>query len=66
MIPGPVGFVGLGQMGGPMSRRLLDAGHRLIVHDVRPEAVDALVAAGAEAAATPAEVAARARARSQS
>jgi len=60
VIPGPVGFVGLGQMGGPMSRRLLDAGHRLIVHDVRPEAVDALVAAGAEAAATPAEVAARA------
>src|SRR5690606_35939074 len=60
VIPGPVGFVGLGQMGGPMSRRLLDAGHRLIVHDVRPEAVDALVAAGAEAAASPAEVAARA------
>jgi 3-hydroxyisobutyrate dehydrogenase-like beta-hydroxyacid dehydrogenase len=56
----PIGFVGLGQMGGPMSRRLLAAGHRLVVHDVRPAAVDALVAEGAEAARPPAEVAARA------
>ena len=56
----PIGFVGLGQMGGPMSRRLLAAGHRLVVHDVRAEAMDALVAEGAEAAGSPAEVAARA------
>ena len=56
----PIGFVGLGQMGGPMSRRLLAAGHRLVVHDVRPEASDALVAEGAEAARSPAEVAERA------
>jgi 3-hydroxyisobutyrate dehydrogenase-like beta-hydroxyacid dehydrogenase len=56
----PIGFVGLGQMGGPMSRRLRAAGYRLVVHDVRAEAVDALVAEGAEAAASPAEVAARA------
>jgi 3-hydroxyisobutyrate dehydrogenase-like beta-hydroxyacid dehydrogenase len=56
----PIGFVGLGQMGGPMTRRLLAAGHRLVVHDVRAEAVDGLVAAGAAAAASPAEVADRA------
>jgi hypothetical protein len=56
----PVGFVGLGQMGGPMTRRLLAAGHGLVVHDVRREAVEGLVAAGAKPAASPAEVAARA------
>jgi 3-hydroxyisobutyrate dehydrogenase-like beta-hydroxyacid dehydrogenase len=56
----PIGFVGLGQMGGPMSRRLLAAGHGLVVYDARGEAVAALVAAGAEAAISPAEVAERA------
>jgi 3-hydroxyisobutyrate dehydrogenase-like beta-hydroxyacid dehydrogenase len=56
----PVGFVGLGQMGGPMSRRLLAAGYELVVHDVRGEAVQVLVADGAEAAGSPVEVAARA------
>ena len=53
----PIGFVGLGQMGGPMSRRLLAAGYELVVHDLRAEAVEDLVAAGAEAATSPAEVA---------
>jgi 3-hydroxyisobutyrate dehydrogenase-like beta-hydroxyacid dehydrogenase len=57
---GPIGFVGLGQMGGPMSRRLLAAGHALVVHDLRAEAVDALVAEGAKAAGSPAEVTERA------
>ena len=56
----PIGFVGLGQMGGPMSRRLLAAGYELVVHDLRAEAVEDLVAAGAEAAKSPAEVAGRA------
>jgi 3-hydroxyisobutyrate dehydrogenase-like beta-hydroxyacid dehydrogenase len=55
-----IGFVGLGQMGGPMSRRLLAAGYELVVHDVRAEALQGLVAAGAAAAASPAEVADRA------
>ena len=59
MIEQPIGFVGLGQMGGPMSRRLLAAGHALVVHDVRAEAADALVAAGARAGGSPAEVAGR-------
>jgi 3-hydroxyisobutyrate dehydrogenase-like beta-hydroxyacid dehydrogenase len=56
----PIGFIGLGQMGGPMTRRLLAAGYRLVVHDARAKAQDALVAEGAEAAGSPAEVAARA------
>jgi 3-hydroxyisobutyrate dehydrogenase-like beta-hydroxyacid dehydrogenase len=60
VISDPIGFVGLGQMGGPMSRRLLAAGYRLVMHDVRAQAVAALVAEGAEAAASPPEVAARA------
>jgi 3-hydroxyisobutyrate dehydrogenase-like beta-hydroxyacid dehydrogenase len=55
-----IGFVGLGQMGGPMTRRLIAAGHALVVHDVRTEAVEALVAEGAAAAGSSAEVAARA------
>ena len=29
-----VGFVGLGNMGGPMARNLIAAGHRLVVHDI--------------------------------
>jgi 3-hydroxyisobutyrate dehydrogenase-like beta-hydroxyacid dehydrogenase len=56
----PIGFVGLGQMGAPMSRRLRAAGHELVLHDVRSETVAALVAEGAEAAGSPAEVAERA------
>ena len=43
-----------------MSRRLLAAGYELVVHDVRAEAVEDLVAEGAEAAESPAEVAGRA------
>jgi len=52
-----VGFIGLGNMGAPMASRLLDAGYRLTVHDVRKASVDALVAKGAAAAASPAAVA---------
>ncbi|HUH94962.1 MAG TPA: NAD(P)-dependent oxidoreductase [Casimicrobiaceae bacterium] len=52
-----VGFIGLGTMGGAMARNLLKKGHRLIVADVNPDAVAALTAAGARAAATPRAVA---------
>jgi 3-hydroxyisobutyrate dehydrogenase-like beta-hydroxyacid dehydrogenase len=54
---GPIGFIGLGNMGAPMAARLLAAGHALVVHDVRPDAVAALVARGARAADSPAAVA---------
>src|SRR6516164_2193551 len=42
-----LGFVGVGKMGGPMASRLLDAGHRLTVYDIRPEASEPLAARGA-------------------
>jgi 3-hydroxyisobutyrate dehydrogenase-like beta-hydroxyacid dehydrogenase len=42
-----IGFIGLGQMGFHMARRLLEAGHRVLVLDARREAVDRLTALGA-------------------
>ena len=53
-----VGFIGLGTMGAPMARNILAKGHRLIVADVQPAAVAALIADGATAAVTPRDVAA--------
>lgn len=53
-----VGFVGLGNIGMPMAKRLPAAGLPTTVHDVVPERVDALVAAGARAAETPRALAA--------
>ncbi len=52
-----VGFVGLGQIGGPMAARLADWPGGLVVYDARAEAMAPLVAAGARAAASLAEVA---------
>jgi 3-hydroxyisobutyrate dehydrogenase-like beta-hydroxyacid dehydrogenase len=48
-----IGFIGLGQMGFHMARRLVEAGHRVMVFDVRSEAIDRLTALGAQAAASP-------------
>lgn len=45
-----VGFIGLGNMGGPMAAHLVDWPGGLLVHDVRDEAVGPLVEAGATAA----------------
>lgn len=52
-----IGFIGLGRMGGPMSRRLLAAGYELVVLDVNEAAMDALVEAGAEKASSAKDVA---------
>jgi 3-hydroxyisobutyrate dehydrogenase-like beta-hydroxyacid dehydrogenase len=52
-----IGLIGVGRMGGPMARRLLAAGWRVVVADSRPEAVAALVEEGAAPAAGPAEMA---------
>jgi 3-hydroxyisobutyrate dehydrogenase-like beta-hydroxyacid dehydrogenase len=52
-----IGFIGLGNMGFPMARRLVEAKHQLIVCDQRKEVVDKMVALGAKAAATPKDVA---------
>jgi 3-hydroxyisobutyrate dehydrogenase-like beta-hydroxyacid dehydrogenase len=54
-----VGFIGLGQIGGPMAARLVDWPGGLHVFDVRPEAADDLVAKGATLAASVADLAAR-------
>jgi 2-hydroxy-3-oxopropionate reductase len=59
-MPETVGFIGLGVMGDPMARNLLDAGHSLVVHSRSPEPVEALAEAGAETASSPREVGERA------
>ena len=59
--PAPVGFIGLGNMGAPIAKRLLAWPGGLVVCDVRPEAAEPFVAEGATAVATGAEVARTAR-----
>ena len=54
-----IGFIGLGNMGFHMARRLTEAGHKLTVYDTRPEAMARLSKLGAAAAASPREVADR-------
>jgi len=53
-----IGFIGLGLMGKPMALNLLKKGFSLTVHNRSQAPVDALVAAGATGASSPAEVAA--------
>ena len=47
-----LGMVGLGRMGANMSRRLMQAGHDLVVYDVNADAVDELADEGATGAKT--------------
>ncbi|MHB1431032.1 MAG: HAD-IIA family hydrolase [Streptosporangiaceae bacterium] len=54
---GPVAVVGLGAMGSRIALRLLDAGHDVIVWNRSPRKLEALLARGATAAATPREAA---------
>jgi 3-hydroxyisobutyrate dehydrogenase-like beta-hydroxyacid dehydrogenase len=56
-----IGFVGVGVMGRPMARRLIEAGHSLIVYDRDEQAVAELAALGAHAAKSVREVADKAR-----
>ncbi|MEH6518976.1 MAG: 3-hydroxyisobutyrate dehydrogenase [Halioglobus sp.] len=53
-----VGFIGLGNMGGPMAKNLLSAGHVVTVFDLMPEACADLKAAGAKVADSTSDVAA--------
>jgi 4-hydroxybutyrate dehydrogenase/sulfolactaldehyde 3-reductase len=53
-----IGFIGLGAMGRGMAANCVKKGFKLVVHDVRPEPVQALVAVGARAAKDLADVAA--------
>jgi 2-hydroxy-3-oxopropionate reductase len=54
-----VGYIGLGLMGKSIARNIHKAGFPLIVHNRSQAAVDELVAEGAKAAGSPAEVAAQ-------
>ena len=44
-----IGFLGLGNMGGPMASNLLKAGHQLSVFDLSSQAVNELKEQGAQA-----------------
>lgn len=54
-----LGFIGLGAMGGPMVRRLLDHGYGVVAFDLNKEALDRAVALGAEAAGSVEDLASR-------
>ena len=42
-----VGFLGLGDIGNPMSRNVLKVGFSLVAYDINPAAIDRLVKEGA-------------------
>ena len=52
-----IGFIGLGNMGGPMALNVLKAGHTMVVTDLRPELAKPHLAQGATWAVTPKAVA---------
>ena len=54
-----IGIAGLGRMGTAMAERLIEVGHELTVWNRSPDKTKPLVGAGATAASTPAELAAR-------
>ena len=47
-----LGMIGLGRMGSNMVRRLMRGGHACVVHDMAPQAIEALVKEGATGAPT--------------
>jgi len=53
-----IGFIGLGNMGGPMALNLLKAGHDVRAFDLSPDAIGKAKGAGASIAKTAAEAAA--------
>ncbi len=53
-----IGFIGLGNMGGPMAKRLVEAGHEVIAYDLNPEALAPAEEAGCKRAASAVECAA--------
>lgn len=55
-----IGWIGIGNMGAPICRNLIAAGHKVVVHDIDPARLDALRAAGAEVATDAADLVARA------
>jgi 3-hydroxyisobutyrate dehydrogenase-like beta-hydroxyacid dehydrogenase len=59
MSTGAVGFIGLGNIGAPIAKRLLDRPEGLVVYDVRADAGTPFAEAGATVAASAAELAAQ-------
>jgi 3-hydroxyisobutyrate dehydrogenase-like beta-hydroxyacid dehydrogenase len=55
-----LGFIGVGRMGSHMARRLVAAGHKVVVYDEDPRALQRATANGANAAHSPADVASQA------
>jgi 3-hydroxyisobutyrate dehydrogenase-like beta-hydroxyacid dehydrogenase len=55
-----IGFIGLGHMGFPMARRLVEAGHDVVAFDRYPPALERIAVLGAHIASSPREVADRA------
>lgn len=54
-----VGFIGTGNIGNPMARNLIKAGHALVVHDLRESSCANLLELGATWGSSPAAVAAQ-------
>ena len=54
-----IGIIGLGRMGANIARRLMRAGHQVVVFDRNSEAVRAVEAEGGEGAVSPADLVAR-------
>ncbi len=52
-----IGFIGLGDMGGPIATRLIEAGFATSVYDTREEALAPALAKGARRATSPADIA---------
>ena len=52
-----IGFIGVGNMGAPMARRLVEAGYRVTAFDLRAESLEKAAAFGAVRAASVAEAA---------
>ncbi len=52
-----IGFIGVGRMGGPMSRHLMEAGFELVIHDLKKEAAEPLLKRGSHWADSPKQVA---------
>ena len=61
MAKGRFGFIGVGRMGSPMARRLIEAGYALTIYDKNEAAMAPFAALGAERAASVAQVASAAQ-----
>jgi 3-hydroxyisobutyrate dehydrogenase-like beta-hydroxyacid dehydrogenase len=60
MLDKTLGFVGVGRMGSHMARRLASAGHKVVVYDADPRALQRATESGANAAHSPVDVASQA------